>query len=275
MRSFCLLRNSLSACGAALVFFSVVICSCTNTRTLVYMQGQFDTARLSKVVISQQIIQKGDLLNIIVYSDNPDATKIYNQTLITASSASVIGSEGITGGVTGASPSTSGYLVDEKGNIEFQGLGLLHVDSMTKEQLKDTLTARLKDFLVNPYFTVRFLNYKFTMIGEVQRPGIFSIPGDHISLFEALGLAGDLTFYGRRDNILVVRENNGKREFGRMDITKPEIMASPFFYLQSNDVVIVEPTRKKIAANDQTAIRTITIAASIISTLALIYTIFK
>jgi polysaccharide export outer membrane protein len=128
---------------------------------------------------------------------------------------------------------------------------------------------------VNPYVTVKFLNYRFTMLGEVSRPGIFSIPGDHISLLEALGLAGDMTFYGRRDNILVIRETNGIRQFARLDITKPDIMASPYFYLQSNDVVIVEPTRKKVAANDQTVVRNISIAASIISTLALIYSIFK
>ena len=113
------------------------------------------------------------------------------------------------------------------------------------------------------------------MLGEVAKPGIFSIPGDRINLLEALGLCGDLTFYGRRDNILVIREDSGKRQFARLDITKPDIITSPYYYLQTNDIVLVEPTRRKIAASDQTTIRNITIATSIISTLALLYTIFR
>jgi polysaccharide export outer membrane protein len=113
------------------------------------------------------------------------------------------------------------------------------------------------------------------MLGEVTKPGTFSIPANQISLFEALGVAGDLTFYGRRDNILVIREVLGKREFARLDITKPEIMLSPYFYLQANDVVIVEPNRKKVVANDQTTMRNISIGSAIISTLAILYSIFK
>lgn len=88
-------------------------------------------------------------------------------------------------------------------------------------------------------------------------------------------MAGDMTFYGRRDNVLIVRENSGHREFGRLDLTKPEVMSSPYYYLQANDMVIVEQTRKKISANDQTTMRTITISATLISTFAIVYSIFK
>lgn len=263
---------------ALMIVLTVSTTSCFNTRNLVYMQGKFDTTKLSQVTLPENVIHKGDLLSIIVYSDNPEATKIYNQPEITTPGASVVGGSSSTAssqGITGNSPSSGGYLVDENGNIDFQGLGLLHVDSLTKSALKDTLMQRLKNFLNNPYITVRFLNYRFTMLGEVARPGIFSIPSDHINLLEALGMAGDMTFYGRRDNILVIRESNGVRQFARLDITKPDIMASPYFYLQSNDVVIVEPTNKKVAANDQTTIRNVSIAASVISTLAILYSIFK
>jgi polysaccharide biosynthesis/export protein len=141
--------------------------------------------------------------------------------------------------------------------------------------VKELLDSSLKAYLKNPYYSIRFLNYRFTMLGEVTRPGIFNIPGERVNLLEALGLAGDLTFYGRRDNVLIVRENNGKREFARLDLTKPEIMASPYFFLQQSDVVIVEPTKKKVAANDQLTARNVTIAATIVSTLALIYSIFR
>jgi polysaccharide export outer membrane protein len=275
-RSVLLLQGLVT--GLLLTIFS----SCTNTRALVYMQGKFDTAELSKVVYPEPIIQKGDILGIIVYSDNPEATRIYNQSEITVAGGSTslggaggASSAGGAGSVSGASPSAGGYTVDENGNIEFQGLGVIHVDSLTRAQLKDTLDARLKDFLTNPYYSIRFLNYKFTMLGEVGKPGVYSIAGDRISLFDALGLSGDMTFFGRRDDILVIRQSFGKRQFARLDITKPEILKSPFFYLQAGDVVIVEPTNKKIAANDQTLVRNISLLSAIISTFVIIYSVFK
>jgi polysaccharide biosynthesis/export protein len=285
-------RKSLFLFLPALFSLAILVSSCGNTRQLTYMQGQFDTTKLSKIQVNDPLIQKGDLLSIIIYSDNPGATALYNQAVITAPSSSSSGggggqsgantnAGGGTGSTTGAqqglsSPTTPGYLVDDEGNIQMQGLGVLHVDGMTKGQVKTLLDSKLKDtILTNPYYTIRFLNYKFTMLGEVTRPGIFNIPGERISILEALGLSGDITFYGRRDNVLIIRENNGTREFKRLDLTKPEIMASPYFYLQQGDVVYVEPTRKKIAASDQATTRNVSIALSVISTLAILYSIFR
>lgn len=249
-----------------------MVSSCGNTRSLVYMQGSFDTAQLSQVNAVEPIIRHGDILSIIVYSDNPDATKIYNQSLIVVANASAQSSGG---GTIGASPAAPGYQVDQNGNIMFQGIGLIHVEGLTKAQLKDTLDLRLTPFLQHPYYNIRFLNYKFTMLGEVTRPGQISIPGERLNLLEAIAIAGDLTFYGRRDNVLVIRESNNKREFARLDLTKPEIMKSPYFYLQQNDIVIVEPTNKKIAANDVITLRNVSIAATVVSTLGILYSIFK
>ena len=261
---------------AGLSFVAVMMLgSCGNIRQLTYIQGSFDTAALSKVPGVDPLIQKGDILSIIVYSDNPEATRIYNQALITTASpgASTAGGAISSGSLSG-SPTTGGYLVDENGNIEFQSLGLIHVDGISRSQLRDTLNVRLKPFLVNPYFTIRFQNYRFTMLGEIGKPGIYPFPSDRINLFEALGLGGDMTFYGRRDNVLVIRETNGVRTYARLDLTKPEIMASPYFYIQQNDVLIFEANKKKVAANDQTTLRNITIATSVISLFAILYTIF-
>jgi polysaccharide export outer membrane protein len=270
-------------CGLGCLVLVIILCSsCANTRQLTYLQGKFDTAQLSKIDLKEPVIKRGDLLSIIVYSDNPEATALFNQAQIGNTPA------GNSGGITGAAasalgasssgggnPGSGGYLVDESGNIEFQGLGVIHVEGFLRRELKDSLEQRLKEFLKDPYCTIRFLNYRFTMLGEIARPGVFNIPGEHINLLEALGLGGDLTFYGRRDNILVIRENNGRREFGRVDLTKPEVMGSPYFNLQANDLVYIEATRKKVAANDQTAIRTITITTAVISTLALLYSLFR
>ena len=156
-----------------------------------------------------------------------------------------------------------------------QGLGLLHVDSLTPSVLKDTLAHRLAPFLTNPYYTIRFLNRHYTMLGEIGRPGVYAITGDRLNLLEALGVAGDMTFFGRRDNVLVIRETNGKRQFARLDLTKPEIIASPYFYLQQNDVIIFEANKKKVAANDQTTIRNVSLAATVISVFAIIYSVFR
>lgn len=282
-------KHRIGFAAAALILSSFLLPSCVSTRPLTYMQGNFDTAELSRIRIPEARVRPGDLLSIIVYSDNPEATALFNQSLITVNnSASAINSSGATGtaaagggsgssagAVGGGSPTTPGYLVDDEGNIQFQGLGLLHVEGLTKDSLKILLDSRLKEYLKHPYYTIRFMNYRFTMLGEVTRPGIYSIPGEHVSLLEAIGLAGDLTLYGRRDNILVIRENEGKREWARLDLTKPEIMASPYYYLQQDDVVYIEATKKKLVANDQATTRNVTIFATVISALAIVITILR
>ena len=267
-------------CALIVIFFSFILSSCGSSRNYIYMQGQFDTAKLSQIKVTDPIIQKSDLVSIIVYSDNPDVTKIYNQPIIMASSSTPTSSSGSSetntgAGLAGSSPTASGYIVDENGNIEFQGLGIIHIEGLTRNQLKELLDSKLKEFLKNPYYNIRFLNNRFTMLGEVNHPGVFSIPNDHINLLEAIGLAGEMTFFGRRDNITVIREQNGKREFGRINLLKPEAIVSPYFYLQQNDIVIFEQNNKKVAASDQLTTRNISIATSIVATLAIIYSIFK
>ena len=249
--------------------------SCTNIKELTYLQG-IDTAKLSQVNAIEPVIRIGDILSIIVFSDNPEATKIFNQALIsgaTASNAANTNSEAGTS-VKATSPAGTGYEVDRNGNIVFQGLGLLHVEGLTKAQLKDTLDSKLKEFLKNPYYDIRFLNYKFTMLGELNKPGIISIPGEKVNLLEAIALAGDMTFYGRRDNILVIRENKGNRDIARLNLLKPDIMASPYFYLQQNDVVIVEATQKKANANEVVLYRDISLALALVSTITVVYSVF-
>jgi polysaccharide export outer membrane protein len=274
MQFFRLWHNRIWMLGTLLLFLGSLLTSCGNTRKITLMQGQFDTTKLSQINATPPAIQRGDMLSIIVFSDNPAATALYNQALGGSSgSATVPAAGGVSSGGSSA-PASPGYQVDDSGYIQMQGIGPLEVAGLTVQQLKDTLTGRLSVYLKNPYFTIRFLNYRFTMLGEVNHPGVFSMPGSRITLLEALGLAGDLTFYGRRDNVLFIRENNGKREFARLDLTKPEIMASPYFYLQPNDVVYVEATKGKVVASDQVTMRNITIGATIVSTLAILYSIF-
>jgi len=274
-------KNHARLYGLAIVLM-VVFSSCGTTRPFVYLQGGFDTTKYSVIPPFDPKIKIGDLLSIVVFSDNPDASALYNQggsvalQLPTSPSSAGGGSSGggtKSGGGTGAPP--SGYLVDEKGNITFRDLGVLHVVGLTRGQLTDTFNSRLAEYLNHPYCNVRFLNYKFRMLGELNKPGEFTIPDEKINILEAISLAGDLTIFGRRDNVLIIREDSGKRIFGRLDITRPDIMASPFFYLQQDDLVVVEQNKKKSVATDQATLRNVSIATSVVTLAALLYSIFK
>lgn len=259
-----------------IILAGMITQACTSPRELRYLQGSFDTAALSKVAYKNQVIQKNDLLSIVVYSDNAAATAIYNQP-VGGTNISNIGA--VVGAEINSSASalpSGGYLVSGTGDIEFSQLGRLHVEGLTKDQLVDLLNSKLAGtFLQHPYYSIRFLNFKITMVGEVARPGMYTIPSERVNIIEAIGMAGDLTFYGLRNNILVIRETNGLRQFGHMDITKPEVFNSPYFYLQQNDVVIVDLNRKKVAANDNQLIRNVSLAGTILSTFAILLSILR
>jgi polysaccharide export outer membrane protein len=254
------------------VLIVAVLCSCGNVKNLQYMQGGFDTTKLGRYNLPPVAIQKGDLLSITVYSDNPAATAIYNQSASSGSAAS--GSVGaMVQPTTGLS--SGGYLVDDNGDIQFQGLGRLHVQGLTKAGLSDLLNTKLSAFLQNPYYTIRFLNYKITVIGDVAKPAVYSIPSEHINILEAIGLAGDLNITARRDNVRIIREQDGKRSFGEIDLRKADIFNDPFYQLQQNDIIYVDFNKNKAAANDAVVVRNIGLATSIVSTLAIIVSILK
>jgi polysaccharide export outer membrane protein len=273
MRAF-LLKNLLIAIAG--IFLMHTMSSCGTTKGYIMVRGPFDTAKLSKVNPVEPLIRKGDILSIIVFSDNPEATKIFNQSLVGASGSSTPGvSSGTSQSKGSVSPSAPGYEVDGDGNIVFQGIGKLKVEGLTKAALKDTLDARLRPFLLNPYYSIRFENYKFTMMGEVAKPGIITIPGERINILEAIALSGEVTPFADLDSVFIIRETNNKREFAWMNLTKPEIMLSPYYYVQQNDIIIIEPNKKKSVANDIITARNIGLVLAFISTVAIIYTTFR
>lgn len=256
---------------AGIMFSLMTFTSCTTTRQLTYLQGSFDTARLSKVEIPELQVQKGDLLEIVVHSDNEVASGPFNHQPGSGSFSQSIGG----GSGTTNTPGTGGYLVDQHGDIQFPVIGNLHVEGLTKTKLIQLLDDSVQSYLTHPYYNIRFLNYKITLLGELNKPGVYSIPNEQLNILQAVGLAGDLTFYGRRDNIYIIREINGKREFGRVDIRDPNIFLSPYFQLQQNDIVYVEANKKKISASDQTVIRNVSIITSVLSAFAIVYSVFR
>jgi polysaccharide export outer membrane protein len=261
------------------LFITAITSSCGNVKNLQYLQGEFDTTRLSKVEIPEPIVQKGDLLGITVYSDDPLATAAVTNPLANLASSSLAGASGgnngSSGGTTSGASTLQGFGVNQSGEIQLYKLGSIHAEGKTKKQLADTLALMYANLglLKNPYVEVRFMNYKITVIGEIAKPGTFSIPTDKISAFEAIGLAGDITVYGRRDNVLVVREVNGQRTFGRLNLKDPNVFLSPYYYLQQNDMVLVDVGKNKSVINNQYTFQIISIATGLASIVAVFVTL--
>lgn len=251
-----------------LISFLIIVVFITSCRTQKeayqnYFQDITDTT-IRDSVFRQPVIQKGDLLSIRVYSlasgINPEADAPYN-----------LPDQGGSGNAT-----TGGILVDQNGNIEYPQIGVLRAEGLTREQLAANIREKLENQLNRPTVIVRFLNYKVTVLGEVGAPSTFNVPTERITILEALGLAGDITEFGRKDNIKVVRENNGEIEVGTIDLTSKEMFTSPYFKLQQNDVVMVDQSGKKIQQRErQEVAQQIGIATSIITAIALILNFIK
>ncbi len=250
---------------ACSIFLALGSCTATKKQPISYLDINTDTTGISKAIPVNKLIQKGDLLNIIVYSDNPIATAVYNQPMINPNSSSELS----------LSNPVSGYLVDNNGDIQFQSIGTVHAAGLSKQELSDTLVTKLKTYLTNPYCSIRLMNYRITVMGEVMKPNTYNITNERVNVLEAIGMAGDVTLYGRRDNVKIVREINGERKIAKLDLRSSEIFKSEFFYLQQNDMVIVDQLKNKQQASDQVTVRNISILATIVSTLAIVFSAIR
>jgi polysaccharide export outer membrane protein len=250
--------------------FLLSLPSCTTYKQLQYLQGDFDSTKYAQFKVPEQRAQKGDQISINVFSDNAAASAPFN----TGSLSSSIGSS--QGSVSNGAASLGTYEVDKDGNIFFPVLGLLHIEGLTKEGMSNLFDSKLKGtYLNNPYYVIRFQNLKFTVFGEVGSPGVYPLTRNNLNIFEALTSAGDLTMYGKRKNILVIRENNGKREFGRINVTTPDVFNSPYYYLQQNDMVLVDMNKQKVIGGDQVILRNLSLAITLITTFTFVFNIFK
>jgi polysaccharide biosynthesis/export protein len=157
----------------------------------------------------------------------------------------------------------------------FPRLGVLHVEGLTKRQLADTIVSKITD-LENPTAVIRFLNYRITVLGEVGRQGTYLIPYENVTIFEAIGLAGDIPVTGKKDKVRVIREINGDRQIATVDLTSKNIFESPYYHLQQNDVILVDVKKNKVKQTDQALVLgRIAFALSLVTTLAILYNIFK
>ena len=248
----------------------VVLSSCNTPKNITYFMDLQDTSKIYSQAIKESYeahIQPDDIIEIIVNSINPQATAIFN---LGNNTPVVPGANSNTSAlVTTNAVNTSprGYLVSREGVVDFPVLGKINAKGLTMSQLKDTLVKKLDTYLKDPIVNVRLLNYKITVLGEVTRPATYNLQSERVSIIDAIGMAGDLTIFGKRENVLLVREENGQRNFIRMNLNSSKIFESPYYYLKQNDVVYIEPNKSKIAATDTQMIRNISIFTSIITLL--------
>lgn len=222
----------------------IAMASCTSYKKVPYLQNSegIDTTIVSGLYDVR--IQPKDMLTITISSEKPEAAVPFNLTIPTAVSAS---SKGLS-----SQPMLQTYLVDNDGCIDFPTLGRIKVDGLTKRELEMMVQERIKpNFTSDPIVTVRMVNYKVSVLGEVASPGVHTISNEKVNIFEALALSGDLTVYGKRDNIKLIRENtDGTKKIIPINLNDANIIHSPYYYLQQNDILYVEPNKAKARNSD-------------------------
>lgn len=221
------------------ILFVFLAFSCKPREELVYYQNIDSLAAAEKLNTYEIKIQPDDLLMIIVSAEDAESALPFNLTTVSVPTA--LGTNGISGQQT-----MQTYLVDAQGFIDFPVVGKLAVGGLSRSELLQLLETRIAKYIKNPIINIRRMNFKISVQGEVTQPGTYTINSDRVTLVEAISLARDLTIYGRRNNILIIREINGVKSFNRVDLTKADFINSPFYYLSQNDVVYVEPNKVRI-----------------------------
>lgn len=214
-----------------LIFLAFFFASCRNKRNLVYFQEQADSVARSAHRFTP-VFEVDDLLSITINAADPEAVKIFNLPVVAVSQNN---------GYTQGNTVPTGYLVDASGAVRLPVIGKVQVAGKNRTELTDTIRKLLEGYLKDPTIQIQILNFKVTVLGQVNNPGTFKIPNERITLLEAIGLAGDLKMTGVRKNVLVIRDSSGVQQEYRVDLTRKELFTSPVYYLKQNDVVYVEP----------------------------------
>lgn len=224
-----------------IVAILITFTSCVSTKQAVYFNNVSDTTVKTVNAAFEPVIQKNDILQITVSCLNPQEAIIYN--LPNASSSAT----------PAAGAAASGFLVNQQGYIQYPVFGAVKAEGLTTKALTDTLRNQFetRKLLVDPVVNIRFLNYRVTVLGEVAKPAVVNVTSEKISILEALGMAGDITVYGKKDNVMLIREVDGQRTIRRLNLNEGAIFTSPYYFLQPNDIVYVEPNKSKVASADR------------------------
>jgi len=219
------------------VILILTLAGCSSKRDILYFQD-LETKETFTPPVYRSIIKNNDLLSIIISSSNMTSAIKFNRLV---PSVNDVSDTRLTG-----QPQLQTYLVDNNGFIDLPELGTIKVAGRSRFELQKELTEEYRKYIKDAIVTIRLTNFKITIIGEVQRPGTFSISDERVTLPQALGLAGDLTLYGKRDDITLLRDNNGVQESHKIDLTQSDFLNSELFYLQQNDVVYVGPNNAQV-----------------------------
>lgn len=249
----------------ALAVLLIVLGSCASRDKIRYYKGIEDAAYADSISYNP-VLKQDDLLSIIVSSPSVEATANFNVM------SYGVGTTGAVPGEIQEQPTYLAYLIDNEGYIDFPVLGPLKLGGLTRNQALTLIKGKLRNYIKDPFVTMRILNFKVSVQGEVTHPGTFPIKSERITLPEALAMAGDLTIYGRRDNVLIIRENEGKKTYNFVDLTNADFINSAFYYLSQNDVVYVEPNKVKM--NSAAVGPNITVILSSLSILIAFYAIY-
>ena len=231
-----------------LLLLPFLLTACQSYKKVPYFQNVevVNEAEQQEKLYDAKIMPK-DLLTIVVSCTNPELAIPFNLTVASNAGIAVSTSSYVT-----TQPVLQPYLVDNDGNINFPVLGELKLGGLTKREAERLIIDRLKPYMKEtPIVTVRMVNYKISVIGEVTRPGTFTISNEKVNLLEALAMAGDMTVYGLRDNVKLIREDaNGKQQIVTLDLNKAETILSPYYWLQQNDIIYVTPNKAKARNSD-------------------------
>ena len=256
-----------------LILLLFVLCflfaSCGSHKNLVYIQETPIDTEMEIQKVPELIIQPQDMLSIVVSSKTPELAAPFNLPIVTYQG----GTE-----VLSSQQRLLGYVVDTNGEIDFPVLGKIYISGLTREQISVMIKDKLisEDYINDPVITVQFMNFRVHVLGEVAKPGTYTINGDHITLMEALSLAGDLTVYGKRENVKVVREKNGERIVYMIDLRSTDIFSSPAYYMQQNDIIYIEPNKYKARQSTNTNQFTqVSLWVSIVTMIVTIITLTK
>ena len=258
----------------ALLVISMMMTGCGSTKNVAYFQNSDSVSLAKSQVLYDARIMPKDVLSITVNTTNPEAAAPFNLTIATTQSVSLRISSTSTAVL-------QSYIVDNQGDINFPLVGRIHLGGLTKNEAEQLIYDHIKPYMnesENPIVTVRMINYKISVIGEVNRPGMFTVGNEKISILEALAQAGDLTIYGVRDRVKLIREeSNGRKEIHVLNLNDANIINSPYYYLQQNDIVYVEPNKVKSQNSSVGQMTTLWFSATsiLISLTSLLYNILK
>lgn len=246
-----------------IIFSAILIVSCASKKNILYFQDIDSVENLNSSIEYEPIIRKNDLLSITVSSVDKKSAQPFNLPIIATGNGDVI---------TGSQRIQS-YLVDANGNIEFPVLGSIHLADLPKINAVEFLKSEISKYVKNPIINLRITNFKVSVLGEVTQPGTFSIPDERITILEALSRAGDMTILGKRKDVLLIREENGKKTYNKIDFTKSSIFNSPYYFLQQNDVLMVSPSSVRVQSSSSIIKNTplvVSVAGTVISVIGVL-----